>query len=111
MGFIGIAIAKFVVNAVILYAGDRFFTAFTVTGGIKALLIAAFTITLLNIFLKPILRLISLPLIWLSLGLFLIVINIAMLWIADLLLSSITFGDFSSMIVLSIIIGFVNSIL
>lgn len=36
---------------------------------------------LINFFLKPIIRILTLPLIWLTLGLFTIVINIFLLWL------------------------------
>ncbi len=111
MHLISRTLGKFLVNAVILYVADYYFYSFTITGGIRSVISAALVITLLNIFVKPILRFVSTPLVWLTLGLFLIVINAVVLWVADILLPSIQFADFTSFIVLSIIIGFANSII
>jgi len=53
----------------------------------QALLIAALVLALLNVFVKPLLLLVSLPFILLSLGLFLVVVNALLLsltaWLVD----------------------------
>lgn len=111
MHFLARILGKLLVNAALLYGASLYFPGFTITGGVIAFLVAALVITLLNIFVRPIFRFITAPLVWLTLGLFLIVINIAVLWIADILLPMITFSDYYSLVVLSIIVGFANSIL
>lgn len=47
------------------------------------LLIAGLILGLINCFIRPILKLISAPIIFLSLGFFLIVINMGLLWVLD----------------------------
>ncbi|MFH1462107.1 MAG: phage holin family protein [bacterium] len=53
-------------------------------GEIKYLLLAGAVLGLINFFLKPILKLITLPLRMLTFGLFTLVINMAMIWIVDI---------------------------
>ncbi len=50
-------------------------------------------IGLLNLLLKPILKFVSMPLIFFSAGFFLIVINAAILWITDQLLEILDFTN------------------
>ncbi|MBI2056417.1 MAG: phage holin family protein [Candidatus Sungbacteria bacterium] len=111
MHFLARIFGKLLVNAVLLYGASTYFSGLTITGGAISFLIAALVITLLNIFVKPVFRFITAPLVWLTLGLFLIVINVVILWIADILLPSIEFADYYSLVILSIIIGIANSLL
>jgi putative membrane protein len=57
----------------------------TFTGTPKTLLLMGLILGLLNFFIKPILNLITLPLRVLTLGLFSIVVNMAIVWIVDVL--------------------------
>ena len=54
------------------------------TGDWKLLLFAGFILGLINFFIKPILKLVTLPLRILTLGLFSLVINMAMVWLVDI---------------------------
>jgi len=50
----------------------------------KILLFAGFILGLINFFIKPILKFITLPLRILTLGLFSLIINIAIIWLVDI---------------------------
>lgn len=63
------------------------------TGGWKFFMIAGIFIGLLNVIVKPILKLLSLPFVLLSAGLFLIVINAVILWLTKHLLEVAAIGD------------------
>ena len=64
------------------------------SGGLGALLVAGFVIGAINLVVKPIVTLLSCPLIVLSLGLFYLVINGAMVALADLLLDALVVDGF-----------------
>lgn len=83
---------------------------FLVTGGIPQYLLAGLVLALLNMILRPILKLISFPLIILSLGLFTLVINALMLWILDYFLTSITIADLTALVWATIVVSIVNLI-
>jgi putative membrane protein len=59
-------------------------------GGIFYLLLTGLVIGLINLLVKPIVTLLSLPLIVVTLGLFFLLINGAMLWLAALVLDGLT---------------------
>ena len=111
MGFITRLIAKFILNGVALYVATIYFPAFIISGGVLSLLIGAGVLTSLNLFIRPVLRLISAPLVWLSLGLFNIVINMFLLWLADRLLLELAIQDISTLFWVSIIVALANSLL
>ena len=63
-------------------------------GGLGALLVAGCVIGLINAFVRPLVAALSCPLIVLTLGLFYLVINGAMLALADWLLAALTIDGF-----------------
>jgi len=67
-----------------LWLASEFITGVEFTGSWQLLLLAGFVLGLINFFIKPILKLITLPLRILTLGLFGLVINMAMIWLVDI---------------------------
>ncbi len=111
MHILGRIFLKIAANAGILYATHTYTNGIELTGGPYALAGIALVLAFLNIFLKPVLRLITTPLRWITFGLFNIVIAIAILWIADQLLLSLTITNATTLFWLAIIIGLVNAVL
>lgn len=68
-----------------LWLADRFVSGVEFTGDLKTLLIAGLILGLANFFIKPVLKLITLPLRLLTLGLVGLLINIAIVWAVDIL--------------------------
>jgi putative membrane protein len=81
----------------------------TLAAGIAAVLV----LTILNVFLRPILFVLTLPLIVLSLGLFLVVLNAVLLELTAVLVKGFTVSSFWSAIggalVISLVTTFLNS--
>ncbi len=76
-------------NAGALYLITRLLEgSFAITGGIKGYLIAALIIGVVNALVKPVLKLLSLPFVILTLGLFSIVINVVMLILSRYILNA-----------------------
>lgn len=74
-------------------------------------LFAAIIIGLLNVFIRPILLLLTAPLNLLTLGLFTFVVNAIVLWVAALLIPGLTIDNFWSAIIAAIVLSFVSTIL
>ena len=102
-------VVKFILNGAALYAAGEFLPGFVISGGFVTLAIAAAVLTILHAFLRPILKLISTPLIWGTLGLFNFVINMALLWLADQLLVQVAIADLKTLFFASLIIALSNS--
>lgn len=79
---------RWIVNTVALWVAAKIIPGITVQNEV-ALIVAALVLGLVNALIKPILQLLTLPVIILTLGLFTFIINAAMLlltsWIAGLL--------------------------
>lgn len=101
---------KWIVNAAAIY-----FAAWLITGiqvaDFWAALWVSLVIGLINAFIKPILTLVSLPLIMVTFGLFLLVINAVVLMFASELVENFTIDGFWPALWGSLIISFVSYIL
>lgn len=101
-------IAKTVLNGLALYVATIYFPAFLLTGGVETLIVGGVVLALLNMIVRPVLRLVATPLVWISFGLFNIVIHVLILWIADQMLLQLTIGDFTTLFWASIIVALAN---
>jgi len=93
MGFIIKIIFGVALNGGALYAMIRLVDGVTYTGGITFFILGGIVIGFLNALIKPILRVLTLPFIFITGGLFLIVINGGLLWFLSYFLDVIQFRD------------------
>jgi len=80
VGFILRLLLKFVVIAVALYAAVWLIAGLTFTGDAVDFLLISGIFWIVNTFIKPLLKLLSLPFMVVTFGLFLVVINFALFW-------------------------------
>ena len=104
-----IAIAL-VVNVIALWVADRLF------GGVASesfgwLLGAGAVLGVLNAIVKPILVVLSIPLLLLTLGLFLLIVNITVLWITDALLNGFDIEGFWTYVGVVVVLWLVNAVI
>jgi putative membrane protein len=84
------ALAQIALNGVAILVAAQLIPGIDYSGGIPYLFLAGLVLGAINLLVKPLVTLLSLPMIVLSLGLFFLVINGAMLWLAGQLLSGLT---------------------
>lgn len=97
-------------NALAFYIANLLVSGFVVNGGLKEYLIAGILLGFLNLLVKPLLKLVAMPLIIISLGLFTLVINGLILWTIDYIFEFITIENLMALLLAVIIIGIVNLI-
>ena len=100
-------IISLLINGLIIYACAEIFSGFRVAGYQEAVIVA-FVLGVVNFFIRPILTILTLPITILTLGLFLFVINGAMILIVDGLLDGFSVAGLSWAILLSVILGLAN---
>jgi len=98
-------------NSIAIYAAYYFVPGFIVVGGIKEYLLAGVLLGLLNKIVKPPVKLLTMPLIILTLGLFLVVINALMLWLVDYAFDFVIIESITALVWATIITAFVNAII
>jgi putative membrane protein len=96
---------RWVVLAAIVMLVTRIVSGIDVDGGFGTYLWLALLLSLVNLFLGPILRLLSLPLILLTFGLFLLVINAALLAITAWISSKLAVDNFWDALLGGLLIG------
>ncbi|AFK03764.1 membrane protein of unknown function [Emticicia oligotrophica DSM 17448] len=73
-------------------------------------LMVAFVMSFLNTFIKPILKLLSLPITLLTLGLFSLVINVGIVYLAAYLVEGFRVGGFLQPLIFGFVLSIVNSL-
>ena len=110
MPFVVRLLIGWAVNAVALWVADLIFSGVS-TDGWGGLLLAAAVLGVVNALLKPILTILSIPFIIVTLGLFLLVINIAMLALTDWIVGGFDIEGFWTYVGAVIVIWLVNAVL
>jgi putative membrane protein len=104
------AVVTWAGNAVALYVAVAAVGDATLAGW-TSLLVAAGVFGVVNTVVKPIVKLLSLPLIIVTVGIALFFVNVLMLWITDELVGGIHFDGFVALVTGSIVIWVVNMVL
>ena len=100
---------KFILTAVLTYGLAQVLPNVQLSGvGSAAILVIV--LGLLNATVKPILKLIGFPITLLTLGLFLLVINVIIVKLADYLMSSFSVTGFLSALIFSLALSLVTSV-
>ncbi len=108
-------LVRLLINAAALFAAVKLIPGMHFTGGIGQLLLVALVFGLVNAVVRPVLTLLSCPLIVVTLGLFLLVINALMLWLTSWLSARFGLGfhvdGFLTALLGGLVIGIVSTIL
>ncbi len=85
-------------NTASVYLVQQILDDFVVTGGTAGFVFIGIIIGFLNVFIKPLLKILSLPFIFLTAGLFVLVLNAFILWIAQHIVNGVDISGISLMI-------------
>lgn len=96
-----------VLNAVALWVADLLWDGVTIEGA-AAFIIGAAVLGVANAVIRPIIAILTLPLILITLGFFYLLINIAMVWLAELIAPDFTIDGFWSYVGTVVVVWVVN---
>ncbi|OGN06671.1 MAG: hypothetical protein A2750_02340 [Candidatus Yanofskybacteria bacterium RIFCSPHIGHO2_01_FULL_45_42] len=105
MGFL----VRILGNSIAIYAAYFWVPGFVIIGGIKEYLLAGVLLGLLNKIVKPPIKLLTMPLIILTLGLFLVVINALMLWLVDYAFDFVAIESITALVWATVVVAAVNA--
>ena len=111
MGFIGRIIFSIVSNMIALFAAGAFIPGFAVANDFVALAGAAAILAVLNLVLRPILKLFFGPLMVLTLGAFAVVVNGLLLYVLDIVSTAVTIEGYMALLVGALVVSVVNIVL
>jgi putative membrane protein len=108
---IGRLAVTWVFNTVALFVATWLLSGLSYGSDWWALLVAGFVFTLVNVFLKPVLTVLSIPFIIVTFGIFYLLINVLMLYLAHWIVPQFTIASFWWAVFAAIIVSAVNGIL
>lgn len=106
MGFI----IRILVTALAAYFADWLLSGVSISN-VQTAVIVALVLAILNAIVKPVLVILTIPITVVTLGLFLLVINIIIVFIADSIIDGFAVDNWFSALLFSLIVSFVSSIL
>ena len=109
--FLGRLIFLFFSNLVAFLIASYFIAGFSIPLDLKSLSIIAGIFTLLNIFIRPIIKLVLSPIIFLTFGLGIILVNAILLWTVDFCSKDISISSIKALLFATLVISFVNAII
>ena len=95
-------------NSLALYLAFLLIPGFVIKGGIKEYLIAGIFLGLLNAIIRPVLKTITLPIIILTLGIFIFILDALLLWVVDYIFDFVVIQDIWTLVWTTILIWIVN---
>jgi len=95
-------------NLVALFVASHYVEGFIISPGFENLLLAAVVLTAINALVRPIIKFILSPIIFITLGFGVIIVNALMLYLLDKLLPSITIIGLMPLLYATLIISAVN---
>lgn len=104
-------IIRILISAVAVYVASLFIPGISVTGGAVTYLIVAIVLGFLNAFIKPILTVLTIPITVITLGLFLLVLNVLMVYLADYLIPNFHVTGFIAALLFSFVVSIVTSLI
>lgn len=103
-------ILRLLINAFAVFVLAHFLSGVTVDGYLGAIIVAV-VLSILNLLVKPVLVIFTLPVTLLTLGLFLLVINALIILLADKLIDGFAVSSFWTALIFSILLSILQSIL
>ena len=108
MSIVSRIVVHLLANAAALYASQHFIEGFGVTPNVGAYLKVAAVLTVVNIIIRPILKLIFSPIIFITLGLGVLVVNALLLYGVDYFLQELTISGLFPLVYATLIISVIN---
>ncbi|MBC3847377.1 phage holin family protein [Winogradskyella echinorum] len=103
-------IIRLLLNAIAVFVLAHILNGVTVDGYVGAIIVAV-VLSILNLLVKPILVILTLPITILTLGLFLLVINALIILLADKLIDGFGVSSFWTALLFSILLSILQSLL
>ncbi|MBI5913133.1 phage holin family protein [Candidatus Azambacteria bacterium] len=101
-------IALILGNVLALFLASYYIAGVAISGGWQGALIVGLVFSAVNFFLKPLLKLLLGPIILLTLGIFILVINMGVLWVTDLLLPQMSIASIGALFLATLLVSAVN---
>jgi putative membrane protein len=103
-------IINFLITAVFVYVLSKLLAPHVIINSFTTAIIFSIVLALLNAFVKPLVIILTLPLTIITLGLFLLVINVVMILLADKFVSGIKIDSFLWAFIFGLLLSIVSTV-
>ena len=103
-------IINFLITAVFVYVLSKLLAPHVIINSFTTAIIFSIVLALLNAFVKPLVIILTLPLTIITLGLFLLVINVVMILLADKFVSGIKIDGFLWAFIFGLLLSIVSTV-
>jgi putative membrane protein len=103
-------IINLLISAVVVYFAAWLLPGIHI-GSFVSAVVVALVLGFLNRFVKPVLKILTIPITILTLGLFLLILNVLLIYFTDWLISGFSVDGFWSALFFALIVGLINSLL
>ena len=100
----------FIANAIALYLATRFVDGVTIPLKLEGFVAVVAVLTLIYLFIRPLIKIVLTPVIILTLGLGIILVNALTLYLLDLILPSVVISGFLALILTTLIVSVVSTL-
>jgi putative membrane protein len=104
-------IIRFIINAIALWVADALISGVSVSGSAVDWIILLVVFGLINALIKPVLKLLTLPINIMTLGLFTLVINAFLFWLTSGLVSALEVDGIISTFLGALVVSIVSTVL
>jgi putative membrane protein len=110
MSFIGKAIIITLINMLAIYLAATAIPGFSAPFNLETLALVALILTGLNLIIKPVIKLLLIPIAWLTFGLSSLVVNLGILFVLDYLREDVIINGLAPLVLGTLLISFINLI-
>lgn len=111
MGIVQKFALTFIGNGLALYLAALYIPGVSIPLSLPKFALVVAVLTLINLFIRPIIKLALTPLIFLTLGLGFIAVNVLTLYLLDFLLTTVTINGFPPLIFTTLLVSAVNLVI
>lgn len=99
---------SYVINTLVLLAAATYIPGFAIAGGLPELLIAALVFTAITVFIRPFFKFVLSPVIILTLGLGILIVNAGMLWLLDFFSEQVNIETLEALLYATLLISVIH---
>ena len=104
-------IIRILISAVAVWVAAYFIPGVSVSGGAGTYVMVAIVLGFLNAFIKPILTILTIPITVITLGLFLLVLNVLMVYLTAYLIPSFHVSGFIAALLFSFVVSIITALI
>lgn len=104
-------VIRLLINAAALWLAAQFIDGIDLEGSVAGILLVALVFGVVNAILRPVLKVLSLPVMVVTLGLFALVINALLLWLTGAIMDQLSVDGFVPALLGAVVIAIVSAVL